>query len=111
MEIKNSLLKNVDPYRTTLDAKAEAASARPKDAGESQAPAQSGDRVSLSSSALLHTVAHSAASKAPEIRQEKVDALKERVAGGGYTVDAKKVAEKLVQSEAFLAGTLDGGAE
>lgn len=108
MEIKNSLLKGVDPYKATLDAnKAEAAKARAGQAAPQQAaPVQSGDRVSLSSEARLHTVAHQAATHAPEVRQEKVDSLKERVASGGYTVDSRKVAEKLLESETALAGTL-----
>jgi negative regulator of flagellin synthesis FlgM len=107
MEIKNSLLKNVDPYRATLDAKAEAAARqKPGVAGQAQTPGQVGDRVSLSPSALLHTTAHAAANAAPDVRQEKVDGIKDRLADGSYAVDAKKIAEKLVQSEVFLAGAL-----
>lgn len=108
MEIKNSLLKHLDPYKTQLDPKAEAASARAGNGAQAQSAPQ-GDRVSLSSTALLHTTAHAAASAAPDVRQEKVDVLKERVSTGAYTVDAKKVAEKLLQNEALLAGTLGGG--
>jgi negative regulator of flagellin synthesis FlgM len=110
MEI-NSLLKNVDPYRATFDAKAEAVPRQKTGvAGQAQTPGQTpgqaGDRVSLSPSALLHTTAHAAANAAPDIRQEKVDNIKDRLADGSYAVDAKKIAEKLVQSEAFLAGAL-----
>ena len=118
MEIKNSLLRNLDPYRNKIDSKEAAASGgagRSKGPApgqtQGQASAAQGDRVSLSSSALLHTTAHAAASGAPDVRQEKVDALKERVASGEYTVDSRKVAEKLLESEALLAGTLGGGAE
>lgn len=111
MEIKNSLLKGVDPYKATLDAnKAEAAKARAGQAESQQAaPAQGGDKVSLSSEARLHTVARQVASQAPEVRQEKVDSLKERVTAGDYTVDSRKVAEKLLEGDAMLAGTLDSG--
>lgn len=114
MEIKNSLLKQVDPYRAKLDSNESAATQRARTAGgqEGNAPsAAKGDRVTLSSSALLHTAAHGAAGNAPEVRQEKVDAIKERIAAGEYHIDAKKIAEKLVRSEALLAGTLNDGAE
>ncbi|MDR0827898.1 MAG: flagellar biosynthesis anti-sigma factor FlgM [Desulfovibrio sp.] len=108
MEIQNSLLKNIEPYRAQLDSAKD--SARIGDA-KSGAPAPvastpGGDRVSLSQAARLHTLAYTEAGNAPEIRQEKVDGLKERVSNGSYVVDSKKVAEKLVQSEALLAGAL-----
>lgn len=108
MEIKNSLLKNVDPYRATLDAKAEAVSQRARGQGENAAQPPAGDRVSLSSEALLQSAAREAASAAPDIRQDKVEAIKQRVDGGEYPVDARRIAEKLVRSEGLLAGTLSG---
>ena len=107
MEIKNSLLKQIDPYRSTIDAKTDAASGRTRNAGEAAPSLAQGDRVSLSSSALMHTVAHAAASRAPEVRQEKVDSIKERLSNGEYTIDSKHIAKKLLESDALLAGTLD----
>lgn len=109
MEIKNVLLGNLDPYRMKIDGKdAVDAAGQAKNAARTSVPVQ-GDRVSLSSSALLHTTAHTVAAGAPEVRQEKVDALKERVASGEYIVDSGKVAEKLVESETLFARTLRGG--
>lgn len=108
MEIKNSLLKSVDPYKAALDAKTQAANARQSSVQAQQtAPAHTGDRVSLSPAAVLHTVARAAADNAPDIRQEKVEGLKERVTSGAYTVDAKNVARKLLENDALLAGTLE----
>ena len=107
MEIKNTLLKQVDPYRTTIDSKKDAAAGRARNSGEAAGGAAQGDRVSLSPSALMHTAAHAAAAKAPEIRQEKVDGIKERLANGEYTVDSKHIAKKLLENDALLAGTLD----
>ena len=107
MEIKNTLLKQLDPYRSKIDAKTEAASARPHGAGETSQASAQGDRVSLSSSALLHTVAHTTASKTPEVRQEKIDSLRERLSSGDYTIDSKNIAKKLLESDAFLASTLE----
>ena len=106
MEIKNTLLKQVDPYRTTIDSKKDAAG-RARNSGETSSTAAQGDRVSLSPSALMHTTAHAAAAKAPEIRQEKVDGIKERLANGEYTIDSKHIAKKLLENDALLAGTLD----
>ena len=107
MEIKNSLLKQVDPYRTAIDAKNDAAAGRARNSGEASPAVAQGDRVSLSPSALMHTAAHAAATKAPEIRQEKVDGIKERLANGEYTIDSKHIAKKLLENDALLAGTLD----
>ena len=107
MEIKNTLLKQVDPYRTTIDPKKDAAAGRARNSGEASPGAVQGDRVSLSPSALMHTTAHAAATKAPEIRQEKVDGIKERLANGEYTIDSKHIAKKLLENDALLAGTLD----
>ena len=110
MEIKNSMLSKLDPYKTKLDPKAENAAAartRGAEAGpDASQQAATGDRVSLSSAARLHTVAHAEASSAPEIRQEKIDSIKERIASGSYTVDAKNIASKLVESEVDFAGTV-----
>lgn len=111
MEIKNALLRSLDPYRTTFEGKesVESATGRGRNASATSASPQ-GDRVSLSSSARLHTAAHATALAAPEVRREKVDALKQLVESGEYEVDARAVAEKLLESEALLANTLDGGA-
>jgi negative regulator of flagellin synthesis FlgM len=105
MEIKNALLKGLDPYRTRLDAKSEVNGVRARGT-EEQAAAASGDRVSLSPGARLHTVARAEAFGAPEVRQGKVDVLKDRIAAGDYTIDAGNIAEKLLESEVLLAGTL-----
>lgn len=108
MEIKNNLINTLDPYRVRMDPKAEAAGPRARSAGEEQAASAQGDRVSLSPSALLHTLAHSEAARAPEVRQEKVDALKEQVATGEYVIDPRKIAGRLLENETLLAATLSG---
>ncbi|MDR1685687.1 MAG: flagellar biosynthesis anti-sigma factor FlgM [Desulfovibrio sp.] len=110
MEIKNSLLHNADPYRLDLDQTARSAQAallqeKRGGAGEAASRAE-GDRVSLSPAALLHTAAHAEAGKAPDIRREKVEALKARVESGAYVPDSRKIAEGLLKDEAFLAGAL-----
>ena len=105
MEIKNTLLKHIEPYRTHVDGKGGSVSGKTHGSGEST-PAR-GDRVSLSSVALLHTVAHSVASKTPEMRQEKIDQIKDLLNSGDYSINAKSIARKLLENEALLVGTLE----
>jgi negative regulator of flagellin synthesis FlgM len=110
MEIKNSLLHNADPYRLDRDQAARSAQAallqeKRGGAGESAGRIE-GDRVSLSPAALLHTAAHAEAAATPDIRREKVEALKAGVENGTYVPDSRKTAEGLLRDEAFLAGTL-----
>lgn len=110
MEIKNSMLSKLDPYRNKLDPKAEAAGVKTRGGGAAETggaqQAATGDKVSLSSAARLHTTAHAEANKAPDVRQEKVDGIKERIASGSYTPDAKDIARKLVESEVDFASAL-----
>lgn len=107
MEIKNDLLKQTDTYRSNLNETQNTAAARraAQSSPENAAKAQ-GDRVSVSPEALLRTEAYKAANAAPEVRQEKVDSIKEKISSGTYTVDSKNIAKKLLESDAFLAGTL-----
>lgn len=104
MEIKNSLIPNADPYRANLDkarADRHAVRANPESAGRSQ-----GDVVTVSSEAVLRTEAYRAAGAAPDIRREKVDRIKESIASGAYAPDSRTIARKILESDAFLAGTL-----
>jgi negative regulator of flagellin synthesis FlgM len=107
MEIKNSLLHNADPYRLDRDQAARSAHAallqEQRGAAGEAASRTEGDRVSLSPAALLHTAAHAEVSNAPDIRREKVDALKARLESGDYVPDSRKIAEGLLKDEAFLA--------
>jgi negative regulator of flagellin synthesis FlgM len=106
MEIKKTLLQNADPYRANLD-KAQAAAARragqtgPETAGRAQ-----GDVVTVSPEAVLRTEAYRTANAAPDIRREKVENIKERISSGAYTPDSRKIAQKLLESDAFLASAL-----
>lgn len=107
MEIKNSILNTVDPYRNKVDQKSGDAPDRARSSGGQSPAAAQGDRVSLSSSAILHTTAHTAANAAPDVRQEKVDSIKASLAQGTYAIDTKKVALKLLENEALLADALE----
>ena len=56
------------------------------------------DKVELSSSSVDVQRMHEIIQQAPEVRAEKVQALKEQIAKGEYTVDPYKVADKLLMS-------------
>lgn len=56
------------------------------------------DTVSLSEASRDMQTAKQAVASSPDIRLEKVNAIKQAVADGRYEVDAGKVAEKMIGS-------------
>lgn len=103
MEIKNNL-NPLDPYtQTKLTNATQTNQAANRAAAGAAAPArESGDRVSLSPEAKLRTEAFTSAMGAPDVRAEKVAALKAQVQSGEYQVDSKAVAAKILQEEPGL---------
>jgi len=104
MEIKNSL-NPLDPYnQTKLNNATQTgqAQAAGRNAAGAPAPRAEGDRVSFSPEAKLRTETFSAAMSAPDIRADKVAALKAQVESGQYAVDSKAIAAKLLQEEPGL---------
>ena len=73
-------------------AKAEEAKKRARKDGQG---AQS-DRVEISDQSRLATKAQGVVKATPEVRTERVEALKAQVESGEYEVDPDKVAEKIV---------------
>ena len=57
---------------------------------------ESNDKVELSNKGRDVAKAKSAALSAPDVNQEKVDRIKKSIASGTYSVDAEKVADRLV---------------
>ncbi len=104
MEIKNTTNSLFDPYAAGLDKSTEARSdmrlkARAEGSG-TEAP--QGDKVTVSQDALLLTEARRAAQSAPDVRSEKVEALRIQVANGTYKPDSKLIAANLVREEPGL---------
>lgn len=67
---------------------------------EAQAPEKKmetpkGDTVSLSAASRDLQIAKAAAQSYPDIRTEKVDALKTAILEGSYVIDPEKIAEKM----------------
>lgn len=97
MEIKN-YIKGLDPYKVKMDQADK--NARAKKGGDSgSSEGSSGDKISLSNEAKLRTEAYQTAISAPEIRQAKVNAIKEQIASGNYTINARNIAEKMLAEE------------
>lgn len=59
------------------------------------------DELSLSSTARDYQFALNAIKNVPDIRQEKVDAIKEKIRTGTYVIDAGKIAEKILENVNF----------
>jgi negative regulator of flagellin synthesis FlgM len=76
-----------------------------KSQGEGSAPAataQTQDHVTLTDSARSLQKIEEAVAKAPVVNADKVAAVKQAVSSGTYTVDAGRVAGKLLQYERGL---------
>ena len=56
------------------------------------------DRVEISQLGKDFQIAKQVVAQAPDIRQEKVNELKERMASGNYNVSLEEVADKMVES-------------
>lgn len=99
-------INNMGSYNRAMMEAANAA--RTKDtagaprAGAAPAAQATGDRINVSTDAVLRTEAYKVASASTDVRQEKVNAIKERIASGNYQIDNRRIASKLVQSEVAL---------
>jgi negative regulator of flagellin synthesis FlgM len=61
----------------------------------------SGDKVELSPEAKMISQAIKAVEALPDVRENKVAEIRERIANGTYRIDGKEVAEKMIK-ESFL---------
>lgn len=59
------------------------------------------DELRLSDTAKDFQVAMNAIKNVPDIRKEKVEAIKEQIKSGTYVVDAGKIAEKMLENISF----------
>jgi negative regulator of flagellin synthesis FlgM len=64
---------------------------------EGPSPADRKDRVSLSPQAKELLNAQRALAAMPDVRAEKVDEIKARIADGSYRIDSEKIAAKMIQ--------------
>lgn len=101
MKISNSLSSSLEPYTATMLGKTDEVA---KGTRTAQKPTESasGDTVSVSRDALLLTEARRTAQNTPDVRADKVDALRAQVADGTYVPDSRRIAEALAREEAGL---------
>lgn len=56
------------------------------------------DRVEISRMGKDYQIAKQAVANTPDIREDKVAALKQKIASGNYNVNAEELADKMVES-------------
>ena len=56
------------------------------------------DAVTLSDQAKQLSVVRQAVSESPDVRQEKIDAIKQAIADGTFQISARELARKLIES-------------
>ncbi|MFP5221954.1 MAG: flagellar biosynthesis anti-sigma factor FlgM [Acidobacteriota bacterium] len=100
MDIKN-ILGGSNPYVQSKVDKGESSEAATAAKAKAKARSQtaSGDRVSVSSDAKLVAEAAKAAQASPDVRVERVEALRAQVKAGDYNPNPRRIAEKLVASD------------
>ena len=102
MEIQGKINNFLDPYGTASNLE-KSGDAKAKNRTSTQAAESSqGDTVSVSQDALLLTEARRTAQNTPDVRAEKVEALRIQVSNGTYKPDSKLIAANLVREEPGL---------
>ncbi|MDR1776721.1 MAG: flagellar biosynthesis anti-sigma factor FlgM [Desulfovibrio sp.] len=102
MEIKGIGNLLGDSYSVNFERKAEQRGGATSPEGQVNNLTSSGDRVSVSQDALLMTEARRTAQNAPDVRADKVEALRIQVANGAYKPDSKLIAQNLLREEPGL---------
>lgn len=102
MNIQFNPNQSINPYQTERSQEAQQTRFQTQSKSQETDSSTQGDRVSVSQNALLLTEARRTAQASPDVRQEKVDALKSQVADGSYQVDSTKLAGKLLAEEGAL---------
>lgn len=100
MDIKN-ILGGANPYTQTKVEQGEETGAAAKLAAKAKAKSASstGDRVSVSEDAKLMAEAAKRAQEAPDVRVDRVEALRAQVQSGTYTPDSRQIAQKMVDGQ------------
>lgn len=98
MDILNQVGKKLEPPKTAKSARGSVKSGR---GAESAGNSSGEDRVELSQEAKIVGRAGTAVQLASEVRTTRINALKALVRGQEYPIDARKVAEKIVEEHLF----------
>jgi negative regulator of flagellin synthesis FlgM len=76
-----------------------AADKAPADAPSAAAPAQTGDQVTLTTSARSLQKLSDAIAQTPVVDAAKVASIKQALGNGTYTIDASSIADKMLKAE------------
>lgn len=101
MAIEINNITHAKAQRSTDDTKLNQATDQPasqQETGKSSAT----DTVSLSDNAVQLGKVENAVAATPVVDAQRVEELRQAISNGSYEVDAKKVADKLMQFESIL---------
>lgn len=96
----NNIIGDINPYAKKKIQGPERTETQTKQTAKSGSDAS--DKVQFSNEARLRGAALQAATEAPDVRRQKVDALKEQVQNGTYQPDIKKAAANLIRDDLDL---------
>lgn len=103
MEIQGKINTFLDPYSNTANLeKSGEAKLKGRASSTTTSESSQGDTVSVSQEAQLLTEARRTAQNTPDVRAEKVEALRIQVSNGTYKPDSKLIAASLVNEEPGL---------
>ena len=102
MEIQGKITNLLDPYGTATNLEKSGDAKLKGRTGTAASESSQGDTVSVSQDALLLTEARRTAQNTPDVRSEKVEALRIQVSNGTYKPDSKLIAANLVREEPGL---------
>ena len=109
MSIKGIIDGTLSAYQAQINRTSQANAQRASNARDPKASAANQsqpakDTVDVSFAGALRTVAFSTATSTGDVRQEKVDAIRESLDNGTYEIDSQKIALKLLQDESDIFG-------
>lgn len=99
MDIKK-ILGGSSPYVQSKVEKGESSEAPARvEKAKARSQASAGDRVSVSSDAKLVAEAARVAKESPDVRVDRVEALKAQVQSGNYSPNPRLIAQKMVDGD------------
>ena len=102
MEIQGKVNNFLDPYSNSANLEKTGDAKLKGKAGATASESAQGDTVTVSQDALLLTEARRTAQNTPDVRAEKVEALRIQVSNGTYKPDSQLIAANLVREEPGL---------
>lgn len=107
MRVNPSAANNVSSTQTEQLKKSEQAAKTNKmresaDGVKGGAATSPSTKAELSGKAKEMATAHAAAASAPDVREDKIAALKRRIQEGTYEIDSEKIADRMVSDHMAL---------